>query len=456
MMNTATHSVAGKRAVVIGAGISGMSAARALADSFTEVVLIERDILPDVPAPRPGVPQGKHPHGLLGAGTVALNSLFPDFTQDLVRAGAASFDTGRDMLLEFPGIDSFPRKEFGWLNYGVSRPVLEACVLQRLKRHPNVRVLMGCQVLGINGSPDGSAVTGVRYESGNGSAEAISADLIVDASGQGSFTLNFLRSSGRPLPEETKIGIDIRYSSAVFAMSDRVLDFKAIVTFPKPPEDVRAGYLLPAENRHWQMLLIGRGDDIPPFEEQAFLSYAEQLRTTSIYRVIKETNRLTEVARAGFPESIWRHYGKLQDFPKGLLPLGDAICRLNPVWGQGMATALKESQLLHQLSTTQLHGDDSIDVLTQAFLKEAESMIADPWELSTTADFAYPATRGQQPEDWEDKLRFQGALLRICSRDPEVNKLVGEVRNLLKPLSVLSEPEIKSRIEAELEQEQPA
>jgi len=62
----------GERAIVVGGGLAGLSAARALSDRFRQVVILDRDELPDSATPRPGVPQGKHPHSLLGGGLKAL------------------------------------------------------------------------------------------------------------------------------------------------------------------------------------------------------------------------------------------------------------------------------------------------------------------------------------------------------------------------------------------------
>jgi 2-polyprenyl-6-methoxyphenol hydroxylase-like FAD-dependent oxidoreductase len=55
-------SFIGKQALVVGAGIGGLAAARALADYFERVVVLERDTLPAHAEPRAGVPQDKHPH----------------------------------------------------------------------------------------------------------------------------------------------------------------------------------------------------------------------------------------------------------------------------------------------------------------------------------------------------------------------------------------------------------
>src|SRR6202042_1287425 len=66
-----------KQAVVIGAGMGGLAAAKAVAPHFEKVIVFERDALPDAPAPRPGTPQARHTHGLLAGGHRALERLFP-------------------------------------------------------------------------------------------------------------------------------------------------------------------------------------------------------------------------------------------------------------------------------------------------------------------------------------------------------------------------------------------
>jgi hypothetical protein len=50
---------------------------------------------------RPGVPQGKHPHFLLGGGLRALENLFPGFGNELLRAGAEPVDP--DLLQTLDG-----------------------------------------------------------------------------------------------------------------------------------------------------------------------------------------------------------------------------------------------------------------------------------------------------------------------------------------------------------------
>ena len=67
----------GKQALVVGAGMAGLTAAGALAHRFEHVVVIERDTLPSEPTHRMGTPQSRHVHGMLISGQRAVSVLFP-------------------------------------------------------------------------------------------------------------------------------------------------------------------------------------------------------------------------------------------------------------------------------------------------------------------------------------------------------------------------------------------
>lgn len=444
------RSYIGKRAIVIGAGVSGLAAARAIPDYFEEVVVLESDELAPGVTTRPGVPQGTQAHGLLGGAVKGLRELFPGFDRDLIEAGAVVVNPGFELLVEFPGFDPFPRRKWNWYLYSLTRPLVELTMRRRMEQQPNVSLRGGSRVLEIVGTPDGARVTGVRCQTAEG-PETIPADLVIDASKHGSLTLSFLKSTGHPVPEETTIGVDIRYATALFELRHGALgEFKASVTFPKAPESVNAGYLLPVENSRYQLLLIGRGDDIPPADGPAFLEYARKLGTPTIYHAMKGAKQQGEVARYGFPESKWRHFGLLDRFPRGLLPTGDAICCLNPVYGQGITLAVLEANAMRRLLKVNARKADPLAALGSHFLTEVEALLEDPWAMSAIPDFIYPETRGRRPKDLDDRLQFQNALVHLTTRDADLMELLTEVRHLLKPMSVLNEPDIVRRVEAEM------
>jgi 2-polyprenyl-6-methoxyphenol hydroxylase-like FAD-dependent oxidoreductase len=441
----------GERAIVVGGGLAGLSAARALSDRFRQVVILDRDELPESATPRPGVPQGKHPHALLAGGLEALEQLFPGFGNKLYQAGAVPIDRGFDILYDIAGQDPWPRIKLDRPTYSMSRPLIELTLRRQVERLANVEVRGGCRVLSIIGESRTGAATDICYQTPDGKLETLRSDLIIDASGNGSLTLQFLKASGRTLPEETSIGVNMRYASALFDNADIKDNFKIAYTVPDAPEDSRGGLILPAENGTAQVVLIGRGEDMPPVNESGFRRYARELRTPTIYDAIKHARPLTEITPYSFTESRWRHFAQVSGFPQGLLPIGDAICRFNPVYGQGMSVAAREASLLFDLLGRS--NNDLLSKLAQDFLPKAENLIADPWAMAAVPDFIYPETTGLRPKDLDKHLDFQKRLGRLAARDETVYELLMDVRNLLKPLNVLDDPSIVRRVEDEIASE---
>ena len=70
----------GEHAVVLGASMAGLLAARALAEAYERVTVVERDTLPVAGPARKGVPQGRHVHALLPRGQQVVDELFPGLT----------------------------------------------------------------------------------------------------------------------------------------------------------------------------------------------------------------------------------------------------------------------------------------------------------------------------------------------------------------------------------------
>jgi 2-polyprenyl-6-methoxyphenol hydroxylase-like FAD-dependent oxidoreductase len=439
----------GRQAVVIGAGIGGLAAACAVSDYFENVIVLERDELPERATSRAGTPQAQHTHALLGGGARALESLFPGFTTALTEAGAATYRIGLDVLTEMPGFDPFPRRDLGWDAYAMSRPLAEYAMRQKLLKRPNVVLRDNCRVARLVTTDETGAVSAVRLAGSRGTGETLAAELVVDTSNRGVLTLDALKATNRQVPAESTVGIDMAYATALFAIPDDAQrHWKGVFTFPKPPEGRRGALMLPIEGNRWTLSLGGAHGDAPPGDLDGFLAFAKELRTPTIYRAIKDAEPMGDVVRFAFPESVRRHFERLESFPRGLLPLGDSVCRFNPIYGQGMAVAAKEACVLRDLLAARESAIDPLDGLAAAFFAEIQEVLDTPWTTAAVADFVYPETRGDRPLDLETTLSFGQAIVRLAARDPDVHKLRMEVLNLLKPRSVYRDPAFVARVRA--------
>jgi 2-polyprenyl-6-methoxyphenol hydroxylase-like FAD-dependent oxidoreductase len=438
-----------KQAVVIGAGIGGLAAARALSDYFETVIILERDELAERATPRAGTPQAQHTHVLLGGGARALESLFSGFTTALKEAGAVPYRVGLDIIAEIPGFDPFPQRDLGWDNYGMSRPLVEYAMRRELLKRPNVSLRDKCRVAQLVATDAKGAINAVRLAASRGTRETLAADLVVDASGRGALTLDALKATSRPVPTESTVGIDMAYATAVFAIpDDATRRWKGVYTFPSPPHGKRGALMFPIEENRWTLSLGGAHGDMPPGDWDGFLAFAKELPTPTIYRAIKDAEPVGDIVRFAFPESVWRHFERLRSFPRGLLPLGDGVCRFNPIYGQGMTVAAKEACVLRDLLAARVSASDPLDGLAPAFFAEIQEVLDTPWATAAVADFVYPETRGDRPPDLETTLSFGQAIVRLAARDADVHRLRMEVMNLLKPPSAYRDPAFVARVRA--------
>ena len=243
----------GKQAVVIGAGMAGLTAAGALSDRFDQVVVLERDTLPSEPAHSAGTPQARHVHGLLLSGQRALSELFPGFEQDLARAGAVPLRAGLDVRVERPGYDPFPQRDLGWSGYAASRPTIERAVRRRVESHGNTTLDQRCRVQEVLASPNG-AIGHRRALRERATAPAkrlrrISLSMPPDAAP--SLSLCCSRSAAHCPRRPPSASISC-YATSIFAIPDGASsDWKGVMTFGEAPQNSRGGLMLPLEGDRW-------------------------------------------------------------------------------------------------------------------------------------------------------------------------------------------------------------
>src|SRR5277367_939536 len=198
-------------AVVIGASIAGLCAARVLSDFYSKVTVYERDELPTAPANHATVPQDRHLHLLMARGAKEFEGLFPGLLADMVAAGVPILKNRPDGIHlgaagHVLGTGHTLREEF--TAYIPSRPHLEWQLRRRVLDIDNVEIVRR-SVAEPSFDRGHQRVTGVVLDRGASGdpqcpecPELIGADLVVDAAGRGTRLPVWLAQWGYRRPTE--------------------------------------------------------------------------------------------------------------------------------------------------------------------------------------------------------------------------------------------------------------
>lgn len=432
-------------AVVLGASMSGLLAARVLCEHFTRVTLIERDALSEQVQARKGVPQGHHLHVLHTKGEQLLNQWFPGLSADLVASGATRLDIPGDLLWFHLGGYNV-RFRSGLTTLAMSRPLLETHVRRRVLTLPNLVCRQRHEAVTLAIHSDRSRVTGivVRRVPADGLTELIGADLVVDATGRGSRSPAWLESLGYGRPAETAVNIGIGYTTRLYRQNAASLpDAKAIFIQPTPPQQKRLGALFPIEGERWIVTLGGYRDHHAPADEHGFLAHARALSSPDLYRVLQRAEPVSDFMVHGFPSNLRRHYERMKDFPDGYLVIGDAMCSFNPIYAQGMTVGAWEAEALKRVLTQGATARPK--AAARAYFRAAAKMIDDSWRVAAGEDFRYTGVTGRKALGTDIINWYVGRVHKATHRDPAASAAFIKVLMSLEAPTSLFKPDIALR-----------
>lgn len=426
----------GQRAIVVGGSMAGLCAARILRDSFDEVVVLERDEIPNTPEARAGAPQTSQPHAMLEAGRATLEDFFPGFTDTVQAAGGLLLDVGEEIVWYDKGAPvAEPAVDLPTLY--ASRPLFEHVVRERVRAFDEIRLRGNSQFLEYEYDSDDEQVTGVRFRDETGTERTLDAALTVDATGRNSRTPKWLEAHGYPVPDVDEVEVDVTYSTVRIKRPSNV--HRGVLIAPEVDRP-RGAAMLPVEGDRWEVLLQGMHGERAPDNRETFMQWAEQLPLDEIGQQLREHEWASDIQQYPFPGSIRRHYETIERFPEGLVVTGDALASFNPVYGQGMSVAALDALVLHHELA------DGLDGLGPRFFERTNETIDEAWTIAVGNDFSFDETTGPKPFGTDLLNRYVTRLIRRAHDDSELSAAFFRVLRLEKPTTSLAHPSVVWRV----------
>ena len=431
----------GEHAIVIGASMAGLLAARVLSESYDRVTVLDRDRLPrGLDENRRAVPQGMHAHGLQPGGQLAIERLLPGFRDEALEAGALVLQAALDMRMTIAG-NAIRRVELDGEYAIASRPLLEGLVRRRVRAIENVTIRDRHAVSGLVESK--GRIVGVRaYDRAPGSEErTLRADLVVAASGRGGKVPSWLAQLGYERPVEDRIGVDVVYASRYLRRAPGSLGDDRAVLNGATPQRPRCMVVIAEEDGRWNLTLQGYGaEHRPPTDDAGFLEFLATVAEPDVLAELERAEPLSEIVTYAFPASLRRRYERIKRFPDGLLVMGDALCSFNPIYGQGMAVAALEAVALQDCLR------DGDRRLTKRFFKAAMGPVEHAWKLAAGSDLEMPGVEGRPALPDRVVGRYMNRLLAVAAHDEVVARAFFEVMGMLSKPTCILRPAVVRRV----------
>jgi 2-polyprenyl-6-methoxyphenol hydroxylase-like FAD-dependent oxidoreductase len=438
MTSSSTH------AMVLGASMSGLLAARVLSDFFDTVTVVERDVLPDGPANRRGVPQDSHAHLLLARGAQILADLFPGILEELVAEGVPVWDDG-DLSKQYVSVGGHRLMRDGRLrrplrDYHPSRVLLEDHVRRRVLAIPNVTVLDGREVVELTSAAKCDRVTGaVIADRSTHEKSVLTAALVVDATGRGSRTPLFLERLGYGRPHEDVLAVRISYTSQSLHLPRARMPAEVVGVFPESHRPIAFAWVGNEGDR--SVLSVGSLGERGPAEQYAeMLSLLARFAPADVMDALRTAKPIGKASTYRVPSNRWRRYDKMRRIPEGLIVVGDAFCGFNPIYGQGMTIAALEAIALRDC-LRQGRSD-----LPRRFFGAAAKKIRVAWQTAVSSDVGLPGVTGARPLTMRLTHAYLNRVLTAAEFDPVVTEQFIRVNGMIDPPARLFRPAMVFRV----------
>ena len=430
--------IPGRRAIVVGASIAGLLAARVLSSHFAEVLLLERGQLPAEPVHRSSVPQGRHTHGLLAGGMDAIERLLPGLVAELLSKGCPSGDNLHDLSWIFGGA-RLAVGESGVRGLTLARPVLEHAIRTRVLALPGVQLRTGIRMAAL--VVNAGRIAGVRVATADGDEETVDCSVLVDATGRTSKLPEFLEMAGYAPPRVEEVVLETNYVSRTYARTPAHATCGVGVLVVSSPEVPRGGMALALDARTWIVSQYGLGSVRPPLDPSGYLDYARSLAGPQLARLLETSRPLDDPATMKFASSRRLHYEELRRLPDGLFVCGDALASFNPTFGQGITVAALQVERLAALGSA-----IAATGANRRFLRQASAIVDGAWNTAAGRSFLYRGVRGRPTLAMRLANAYLPRVVACAHSDLSVARRLVRALNFLVPPTSLFAPDILAKV----------
>ncbi|MBT2216865.1 glutamate synthase [Virgibacillus dakarensis] len=432
------------RAIVIGGSIAGKLAAKALATSFRQVIILEAGSVWEEKTPRKRVPQTYHPHVLLKGGEKAIEELFPYFLDQLIEDGGIINNFTRDLKWHHFGFWKH-RFQGELVMVQQSRPLLEWHLQQRINQITTIVTKYETKVEQLLPDDQHAKISGVKARSlQTGKEEELTADLVVDASGFGSRSIDWLKSFGQEVKEE-KVWIKLFYATRYFRHKGKEQDnpeWCNLLISPSFPINPYGAFIQSVEGNRFSVTFSGYANELPPKTDTEFINYAKKLPVSDVVDFLDKVEPISEINIHKIPYQVRRRFD-LASMPDGFVVIGDAHCRFDPVFGQGISVAAMEALALQRLLSADGYHEKGF---SKTFHKRISKIIATPWDMATTEVLRHPEIKGDRTMILPFKQWYSRKVYELSAVEPEVYIRLVKVMNLMRPSFLLFHPKVANAI----------
>ncbi len=338
-----------------------------------------------------------------------------------------------------------------------TRPIVEHLLRRDVLRRDNVTLLCECEVKALVGS---ASVRGVRISRGGSeSEEELEADLVVDAMGRASRAVKWLEAANIGRPEEETVDAGVVYSSCDFEPPGEIDDdWTLIASSCMVPRQPNMGAIMRVGRNRLMGAFVGYGKPKPPRSPEELVERMTALDSPELHRLLSASKPLSSIHVFANTQNRWRRYGRLPTWLDRFVVIGDAVCSLNPRYGQGMTVAALGAQRLESELGIYWREHGRLDGFARHFQMRLEQTLKIPWQMALMEDRLWVATFSGKKPGVGEWLMMKGAerFLNGVFSALDTNVKFTRVAHLLDAPTSMLTPKILARIALGRTSDQPA